>query len=72
LGQSEPFDLTANQCEERAINCLANYEMLSVEEKLSALQDVRDLLRLADAKRWRPSDESPTPEREQPASHLRR
>jgi hypothetical protein len=55
LGQSEPFDLTANECEARAIDRLANYETLSVEEKLNALSDARDLLLLADAKRWRES-----------------
>jgi hypothetical protein len=59
LGQSEPFDLTANECEERAINRLANYEMLSVEEKLDALKDARELLRIANLKRWRERDEFP-------------
>lgn len=52
LEQTEPSDLTANECEQRAINRLTNYEMLSVEEKLNALRDVRDLLRIADKKRW--------------------
>jgi hypothetical protein len=56
LGQSEPFDLTANECEERAINRLANYEMLSVEEKLDALKDARELLCMANARRWRESE----------------
>jgi len=53
LGQSEPFSLTANECEERAIDRLADYEMLSVEEKLDALKDARELLCMANAKRWR-------------------
>jgi hypothetical protein len=59
LGQSEPFDLTANECEERAINCLANYEMLSVAEKLDALRDARELLCMANAKRRRESERFP-------------
>jgi hypothetical protein len=59
LGQSEPFDLTANECEERAVNRLANYEMLSVEEKLDALEDVRELLRMASLKRRREREEFP-------------
>lgn len=67
LGQSEPFDLTANECEERAINRLANYEMLSVEEKLDALKDTRELLRIANAKRWREHEEFPR-RYERPAS----
>jgi hypothetical protein len=66
LGQSEPFDLTASECEERAINRLANYEMLSVEEKLDALKDARELLRMANVKHWRERDEFP-PRYEQPA-----
>jgi hypothetical protein len=44
--------LTATECEARAIDRLAKYEALSVEEKLNALKDVRELLRLADTKRW--------------------
>ena len=69
MGQSESFDLTANECEERAIDRLANYEMLSVEEKLDALKDARELLRIANVKRWRERDEFP-PRYEQPASPL--
>lgn len=56
MGQSEPFDLTASECEARAIDRLANYETLSVEEKLDALKDVRDLLQIADTKRWQESE----------------
>jgi hypothetical protein len=52
LGQSEPLDLTASECEARAIDRLAKYETLSVEEKLNALKDVRELLQIADTKRW--------------------
>jgi len=47
LGQSEPYELSANECEERAVSRLANYERLSVEEKLRVLEDVRALLRIA-------------------------
>jgi hypothetical protein len=69
LGQSEPSDLTANECEERAIDRLANYEMLSVEEKLDALKDAREFLRMANVKRWREREEFP-PRYERPASPL--
>ena len=52
MGQSESYDLTANECEERAISRLANYERLSVDEKLRALEEARDLLRIAHRIGW--------------------
>jgi hypothetical protein len=57
LGQAEPLDVSAIECEQRAIDCLADYETLSVEEKLKVLQEARDLLRIAHTKRW-PESES--------------
>jgi hypothetical protein len=57
LGQAEPHDLSAIECERRAIDGLADYETLSVEEKLKVLQEARDLLRFAHSKRW-PESES--------------
>ena len=38
-------------------SCLADYETLSVEEKLKVLQEARHLLRIAHTKRW-PESES--------------
>jgi hypothetical protein len=53
LWQAEPLDLSAIECEQRAIDCLSDYETLSVEEKLKVLQETRELLRIAHSKRWR-------------------
>jgi hypothetical protein len=64
LGQSAPCELSANECEARAVDRLANYETLTVEEKLDALKDVRDLLLIADTKRWGESEAFPAPRHE--------